>query len=112
MVSMMNSANHRFLCRNIFRSKSLPRNLGKLRVSNPKNSELDAIDLDANLLARMQRWILGLVIGMIVVYTRIICLTLTSSRHLRAVDFDLDVGPTVHGTFPAAILSESESENV
>ena len=95
------TSNHGFLSRDIFRSKSLPRNLEAL-----KKSELDAIDIDVNLLVRMQRWILCLVIGMMITWRRYFHLDILT------VDFDLVIGPAVHGTFPAAILSESESANV
>jgi len=70
--------------RTVSRSKTLPRHP---QVQSPTPTGLP---VDLAKLPKMRRWILGLVL----------------------VDFDLELGPVIHGVYPPLRLSSSESENI
>ncbi|KII89815.1 hypothetical protein PLICRDRAFT_108142 [Plicaturopsis crispa FD-325 SS-3] len=73
--------------RSISRSKTLPHDDSAILRSN---SELDALVVDPENVRKIRRWILGLVL----------------------VEFDLDRGPVVSGSYPAFWISPSEAENI
>lgn len=55
-----------------------------------RNSEIDALVVEADVLARIRRWILGVAI----------------------VDFDVDDGPVITGIYPPLAISPAEAENM
>jgi hypothetical protein len=55
-----------------------------------KNSEIDALVVEADVLARIRRWILGVAV----------------------VDFDVDDGPVITGIYPPLAISPAEAENM
>jgi hypothetical protein len=88
------------------RSRTLPRGLDGLGL---RNSGLESLEVNMDLLVKMQRWVLGLAIGT----NMCSCswnIWLISLHYV--VDFDLDTGPVTHGIFPPIPLSPSESENM
>ncbi|KAJ7645371.1 hypothetical protein B0H17DRAFT_1104050 [Mycena rosella] len=76
--------------RGLSRSHTLPRVPQVDTKSRRKNSELDALVVEPDVLARIRRWILGVAI----------------------VDFDVDEGPVVTGIYPNLFLHEKEAQNI
>ncbi|KAJ7510496.1 hypothetical protein B0H11DRAFT_2216285 [Mycena galericulata] len=72
------------------RSHTLPRVTQLETKSRRKNSELDALVVEPDVLARIRRWILGVAI----------------------VDFDVDDGPLITGIYPSVVLFPEEAENI
>ncbi|KAJ7346967.1 DUF1630-domain-containing protein [Mycena albidolilacea] len=65
---------------------ALPETTKSLR----RNSEIDALVVEADVLARIRRWILGVAV----------------------VDFDVDDGPVITGIYPPLAISPAEAENI
>ncbi|KAF7317803.1 UDENN domain-containing protein [Mycena kentingensis (nom. inval.)] len=76
--------------RGLSRSHTLS-SISKLQTkSRRKNSEIDGLIVDPDVLVRMRRWILGVAI----------------------VDFDIDEGPVITGVYPPFVLFPAEAENI
>ncbi|KAJ7284512.1 hypothetical protein C8J57DRAFT_1447020 [Mycena rebaudengoi] len=76
--------------RGLSRSHTLPRISQVDSKSRRKNSELDALVVEPDVLARMRRWILGVAV----------------------VDFDIDDGPVITGIYPSLFMFPEEAENI
>ncbi|KAJ7760714.1 hypothetical protein DFH07DRAFT_1021874 [Mycena maculata] len=76
--------------RGLSRSHTLPRVPQLETKSRRKNSELDALVVEPDVLARIRRWILGVAI----------------------VDFDVDDGPVITGIYPSLVVFPAEAENI
>ncbi|KAJ7650783.1 hypothetical protein FB45DRAFT_888787 [Roridomyces roridus] len=77
--------------RGLSRSQTLSRIHPNLETKcRRKNSELDALVVDPDVLVRIRRWILGVAI----------------------VDFDVDDGPVITGIYPSLVVFPSEAENI
>ncbi|KAJ7086181.1 hypothetical protein B0H15DRAFT_782487 [Mycena belliarum] len=76
--------------RGLNRSNTLPRVPQLETKSRRKNSELDKLAIDPDVLVRIRRWILGVAI----------------------VDFDVDTGPVITGIYPPLVVFPAEEENI
>ncbi|KAJ7045855.1 hypothetical protein C8F04DRAFT_1066436 [Mycena alexandri] len=76
--------------RGLSRTLTLPRVSLETTKLRRKNSELDALVVEPDVLIRIRRWILGVAI----------------------VDFDVDDGPVVTGIYPPLVVFPAESENI
>lgn len=76
--------------RGLTRSNTLPRVSQLETKSRRKNSDIDALVVEPDVLARMRRWILGVAI----------------------VDFDVDDGPVITGIYPPLVMFPAEAENM
>jgi len=96
----------------ISRSRTLPRSFEGL---GSRKAGLDTLEVDADLVVKMRRWILGLAIGNAhSIVRRVFTRTYQPLRYhyAIAVDFDLDTGPVIEGIYPPLALSASDSENM
>ncbi|KAJ6594236.1 hypothetical protein B0H19DRAFT_1012366 [Mycena capillaripes] len=76
--------------RELTRSHTLPRGSQLDTKSRRKNSEIDALVVEPDVLTRIRRWILGVAI----------------------VDFDVDDGPVITGIYPPLFVFPAEAENI
>ncbi|KAJ7680655.1 hypothetical protein DFH06DRAFT_1163828 [Mycena polygramma] len=76
--------------RGLSRSHTLPRVSQLETKSRRKNSEIDALVVEPDILARIRRWILGVAI----------------------VEFDVDSGPVITGIYPPLVVFPAEAENI
>ncbi|KAJ7747216.1 hypothetical protein B0H16DRAFT_1675642 [Mycena metata] len=76
--------------RGLSRTSTLPRVSLETTKLRRKNSELDALVVEPDVLIRIRRWILGVAI----------------------VDFDVDDGPVVTGIYPPLVVFPAEAENI
>ncbi|RDB25779.1 Protein DENND6B [Hypsizygus marmoreus] len=72
------------------RSQTLPRVFQLESRPRRRQAELDQLDVHADVLEKLRRWIIGIAI----------------------VDFDLDHGPVIDGIYPPSILLPAEAENI
>ncbi|KAH8833955.1 hypothetical protein DL96DRAFT_1578924 [Flagelloscypha sp. PMI_526] len=75
---------------NLPRSQSVPRSATFENKSRRRNSEVDVLSVEADVVTKLRRWIHAFAI----------------------VEFDLDVGPIVDGVYPGMYLFPSETENL
>ncbi|KAJ7163926.1 hypothetical protein C8R43DRAFT_989186 [Mycena crocata] len=76
--------------RGLSRSHTLPRVTQLETKSRRKNSEVDALVVEPDILVRIRQWILGVAI----------------------VDFDVDDGPVISGIYPPLLVFPAEAENI
>jgi hypothetical protein len=76
--------------RGLTRSNTLPKVSQLETKSRRKNSELDALVVEPDILVHIRRWILGVAI----------------------VDFDVDDGPVITGIYPPLVVFPAEAENM
>lgn len=86
---------------------SLPAQTPAQKLPRKFQSEFDALIVDSDAVAKMRRWILGIAVG---VYFP------TAGFHVvylyPQVEFDIDTGPTIDGSFPPLNFEPSESETL
>ena len=69
--------------------------------------ELDSLGVDPVVIAKLQRWVLGIAVGVLAVH-----FPFTSLIALLSVEFDIDTGPTMDGLYPPLTLLPAESETL